>query len=196
MVDYDLEEALGMAFASLPRSLDDRLGLSSITKLPIQQERPVTQRRREQLAMEAARHREKAEKAEAHLKALEGIPDRDPFPNGTILKAQAGVTYALLRAADRWYLTGATTPNNISWPTLVDWLTNRGITTVTPMEPGKPTLLGALESPAAPQEELTSDIAILPVRDCEDPEGHTPHAWRGVRLGSGDAPRPYWCRGA
>ena len=160
------------------------------------EERPVTQQRREQLATEAARHREKAEKAEERLRALEGIPDQDPFPDGTVLKVQAGqYTYALLRAGGLWYATGITGPERYPWWGLVDWLISRNVSVVTLMQPGEATSLSALEPPAEPSP--ADDVEILPVKACDyvSQEDHEPHDWRGVRLGSGDAPRIYWCRG-
>lgn len=153
-----------------------------------------------QLQQEVARHREKLERAEARLEALEEIPEWDPFENGTVLRViRRGCTFACLRAAGHWYTTGRTLGlNRATWGQFADWLVDGGVTGVDVMVAvdGSPTRLADLPQlePSADQPEAKSPgTLVLTVRSCgyATQEDHAPHAW-----GLDHDSRPWlWCPG-
>lgn len=74
---------------------------------------------------------------------LDSIPENDPFKNDTILKFDVvsrgrTFTYAALRAADRWWLTGRnpSAPQGFSWASLIGWMREHDrVTTIQVMQP-------------------------------------------------------------
>lgn len=144
-----------------------------------------------QLEREVARHRAKLDAAEQRLEALEGIPDADPFEDGTVLRVfRRNCTFACLRAAGHWYTTGRTLGlNRATWGQFVDWLVDGGVTGVDVMVAvdGSPTRLSDLPKPE-PTEG--TDIQVFPIRKCKNAGyDHEGHLWSPV---PGDRA---WCVG-
>jgi len=152
-----------------------------------------------QLQREVDRHRRKLEAAEARLEALEGIPDRDPFQDGTVIRVvRQGYTFACLRAAEHWYTTGRTLGlHRAGWGHFVAWLLEGGVTTIDVMvaTEGSPHRLADLPQPepSTDQPEAKSGTVVLTIRSCgyATQEDHAPHTW-----GLDHDSRPWlWCPG-
>lgn len=128
--------------------------------------------RRADLAAEVKRHREKAERAQARLDALSGIPERDPFEEGGAFKCQRGrATFVWLKAGGSWYGTGRTVPQRITWPQLVDWLVDGAVSEVTLQVDADVMRLSDLEEPEPIERGQFSKLAGL---FGSDPEAKTP----------------------
>jgi len=63
------------------------------------------------------------------LEHLERYPEQDPFPDGTRLEftkrfpnSETEYSYLALRAGGRWHLTGARSPQNVTWDRLVNFM--------------------------------------------------------------------------
>ena len=162
--------------------------------------------RRNQLLNEVVRHRHKLEAAEKHLERLRGIPDRDPFENGQVLRfRRGGMRFVALRAGTYWYTTGTKMgqPQRATWVEFVDWLVSGNVAEVEVMVGTGPAPLADLGTPASPPVAAVDETAgvydppehaLLPFRECTS--NHTPiprpHAWHA---GADPNDGWYWCRG-
>jgi len=166
--------------------------------------------RRSQLDREIQRHREKLERAKALREQLAGVPDTDPFPDGMVLVFDArylpdGPTYsyAALRAAGKWYMTGgrAVQGHGLTWAELVDWWVEHRVDMLGFYEQTSVHSLGSLPQPPAPPKKVEirsgrvyRDGTVtreFPVVFCGDTgEDHNGHVWH-----SSDAGPARWCAG-
>lgn len=127
-----------------------------------------------QLEREVARHRAKLDAAEQRLEALEGIPDADPFEDGTVLRVfRRNCTFACLRAAGHWYTTGRTLGlNRATWGQFVDWLVDGGATEVQLMVQPQAMRLADLPKPEPNPYEVH-----FPIKQCNAGHAHEGHLW-------------------
>lgn len=162
--------------------------------------------RRNQLLSEVARHRAKLSAAERHLERLKGIPDRDPFENGQVIRfRRGGMRFVALRAGGFWYTTGmkVSQPQRATWVEFIDWLVAGSVAEIEVMVGTGPAPLSDLGTPASPPLPVEVDPTMitdppeharLPFNECtaDHKLSNLPHAWQ---LG----PKPegpwFWCRG-
>lgn len=100
--------------------------------------------RRSMLEREVQKHEDKLEAARARLAAIAGIPDKDPFTDGTVLVFERKVggrkyTYAALRQGNVWWTTEVSGRNGSprNWVSLTNWMVDGDTTQVIVMEPGE-----------------------------------------------------------
>lgn len=76
--------------------------------------------------------RKEIERKEAYLAKLEALPDFEAVVDGTVmvlavtLGSSKPYTYAALKTAGKWYLTGTRSPNGITGDELAEWLVTQG----------------------------------------------------------------------
>lgn len=149
-------------------------------------------RRRRLLEQEAARHEAKAARARERAEQLGDIPDRDPFPDTTVLLLErGGYTFAVLKIAGGWYTTGPRIGlSRATWAQFVDWLVDGEVAQIYPMVKGEPATLGDL-IPQPPAE----DSVVVTFRQMRCHESfargqHMSHAW-----GPASDDPVFWCDG-
>lgn len=193
---FGTRDMIGFGLGLIPgvRSLNDRLAPGEqLNRERTQREMPTplpASRRRRLLEQEAARHEEKAAKARERAEQLGDIPDRDPFPDETVLFLErGGYNFAVLKASGYWYTTGPRLGlDKANWGQFVDWLVDGGVELAYPMVRGEPATLGNL----APQPPADVSFRRMPCKD-SFVGLHNPHAWK-------PGPDPdedpiFWCDG-
>ena len=109
--------------------------------------------RRKMLEREVDRHETKLTIARTRLAAIAGIPDKDPFTDGTVLAFERKVgnrtyTYAAIRQNGTWWTTEATGKGPRNWVSLTDWMVDGGTTQVVQMQPDEAIDLASMNKPS------------------------------------------------